>query len=90
MADETRRPRADTADDPRADARDNIEENAAQRQSDASPDVVAEGERQVVESSDRVDGRGSSANGTPAFDEADGETRRKLYKEGAKIVSRID
>ena len=90
MADQTRRPHVDAADDPTANARDNVEENAAQRQSDAAPDVVAEGERHVVESSDRVDGRGSSANGTPAFDEADGKTRRKLYEDGAEIVSRID
>jgi len=82
MADQNRKTREDAA--------DNVEDNDAQRQSDAPPDAVAEGQRQVVEASDREDGRGSTANGTPAFDEADGELRRKLYKEGAEIVSRID
>ena len=28
--------------------------------------------------------------GVPEFDEADGENRKRLYREGAKIVSRID
>ena len=82
MAEQTRRTREDAA--------DNVEENSAQRQSDAPPDVVAAGQRQVVEASDREDGRGSTANGTPASDDADGELRRRLYKEGAEIVSRID
>jgi hypothetical protein len=76
------------ADQTRTTRTDDIEENDAQRQSDAPPDAVAEGD--LVESSDREGGRGSSANGTPAFDEADGKQRRKLYKEGAEIVSRID
>ena len=80
------------ADQMRTTRRDNIdvEENAGQRQSDAAPDAVAERDGDLVESSDRADGRGSSANGTPAFDDAEGEQRRKLYKDGASIVSRID
>jgi hypothetical protein len=81
MADETPTTRRDTVD---------VEENAAQRQSDAAPDAVAERDAGLVESSDRADGRGSSANGTPAFDDAEGEERRKLYRNGAEIVSRID
>jgi hypothetical protein len=71
-----------------AGERDNIEENPAQRQSDAAPDAVADGE--VVETSDRADGAGSTANGVPAADDADGERRRQLYKQGATLVSRID
>lgn len=39
---------------------------------------------------DRADGRGSDANGIPAFDEADGDLRKKLYRDGAVLVSRID
>ena len=81
MAEETRTTRRDNTD---------LEENSAQRQSDAPPDVVAQAQREVVEASDREDGRGSTANGTPASDDADGALRRKLYKEGAEIVSRID
>ena len=67
----------------------NPEENQAQRNSDAPPDAVAElnGE---VENSDRAHGRGSDANGIPAFDDADGENRKKLYRDGATLVSRID
>ena len=64
----------------------NTEDNPAQRQSDAPADVM-EGDTP----SDRADGRGSDANGIPAFDEADGEARKKLYKaSGATLVSRID
>ena len=66
------------------------EENAGQRQSDATPDVVGGREFAPTESSDRDNGRGSDANGTPAFDEASGEERRKLYEKGATLVSRID
>jgi len=66
------------------------EENAAQRQSDATPDVVGGREIAPLESSDREGGRGSDANGTPAFDEAEGDERRKLYEKGATLVSRID
>jgi hypothetical protein len=68
----------------------NVEENIAQRQSDAAPEAVAEGDGALVETSDRADGLGSSANGVPAADDADGERRRKLYENGATLVSRID
>jgi hypothetical protein len=94
MADPRRQTREDatgnTLESARAQAEDrqNQDDNQAQRQSDAPPDASTE--RQVVETSDRAEGRGSSANGTPAFDEADGAERRRLYKEGAEIVSRID
>lgn len=71
--------------------RDNVvdpEENRAQRDSDAAPDVEPRGDE--INNSDRAGGRGSDANGIPAFDEADGERRKKEYDEGAEIVSRID
>jgi len=69
----------------------NPEDNPAQAQSDATADEA--GGRLDLdweEQSDRAHGRGSDANGVPEFDEADGAKRKKLYKEGAKIVSRID
>ena len=94
MADPRRQTREDatdsTPDGARAHAEDrqNQDDNQAQRQSDAAPDALST--RQVVETSDRADGRGSDANGTPAFDEGEGAERRRLYKEGAEIVSRID
>jgi hypothetical protein len=68
----------------------NPEENRAQRDSDAPPDATAEVRGDALNSSDRADGKGSDANGIPAFDEADGEKRKKLYKDGATLVSRID
>jgi hypothetical protein len=64
----------------------NPEENRAQRDSDAPADATVE----LGGSSDRADGRGSDANGVPAFDEADGEKRKALYRDGAELVSRID
>ena len=74
-----------------AESRDNTEENTAQRQSDAAPDAQgAAGQAGFVETSDREGGAGSSANGVPAADEADGERRRKLYEQGATLVSRMD
>jgi len=69
----------------------NPEDNRAQAQSDATGDEV--GGRlgpDFTEQSDRAHGQGSDANGIPEFDEADGGRRRRLYKDGAKIVSRID
>ena len=60
------------------------EPNPAQRRSDATPDVVGV---DVVE--DRID-TGSTSSGIPADDEDDGERRKKLYKDGAGLVSRID
>jgi hypothetical protein len=62
----------------------NREDNRAQAQSDATSDP------DYTEESDRARGQGSDANGIPEFDEAGGEQRKRLYKEGAKIVSRID
>ena len=74
-----------------AESRDHTEENTAQRQSEAPPDARgAGGQGGIVETSDREGGGGSSANGVPAADEADGERRRKLYEQGATLVSRID
>ena len=66
------------------------EENGAQRDSDAPWDGLDDTLSAPLNSSDRADGRGSDANGIPAFDEADGEQRKKLYRDGATLVSRID
>ena len=66
------------------------EENQAQRDSDAPPDATSDARGDRLGNSDRADGRGSDANGIPAFDEADGERRKKQYRDGAEIVSRID
>jgi hypothetical protein len=70
----------------------NTEDNRAQAQSDAPADEIGgmiEGD--ATEQSDRAHGRGSDANGVPAFDEAAGEERKRLYKEtGSPIVSRMD
>jgi hypothetical protein len=62
------------------------EDNPAQANSDAAPDAVGSGH----EESDRDSGRGSDANGVPAFDEASGRQRREQYDNGADLVSRID
>ena len=75
--------------------RDNVEDNAAQRQSDApgpeSNPVASDRSEGPAEESDRADGRGSSANGVPAFDEDDGAERRRQYeKNDAGLVSGID
>jgi hypothetical protein len=75
--------------------RENVEDNAAQRQSDSpGPDSTSiPGERvgDFTEASDRAGGRGSSANGVPAFDEDGGAERKRQYEEnGAGLVSRID
>ncbi|PYR76144.1 MAG: hypothetical protein DMF86_13275 [Acidobacteria bacterium] len=67
------------------------EHNPAQATSDATADEV--GERlgpDWTEQSDRAHGQGSDANGVPEFDEAAGEQRKKLYRDGAARVSRID
>lgn len=66
------------------------EDNQAQVQSDASPDVVGGTGRPAREESDRDRGRGSSANGVPAFDEDDGQQRKRQYKDGADLVSGLD
>jgi hypothetical protein len=68
----------------------NREENRAQRDSDAPPDATVEPRGDRLNNSDRADGRGSDANGVPAFDDAEGEQRRKQYDDGADLVSKID
>ena len=86
--------------------RNNPEDNQAQVQSDAPPDAVggvgrpagAESDTGAIggagaparEESDRDRGRGSSANGVPAFDEDDGAQRKRQYKDGATLVSGLD
>ncbi len=85
MAQQNERP--DPHGDPLEDIVDaNPEENRAQRDSDAPADATVE----PGELSDRTEGRGSDANGVPAFDEADGEKRKALYRDGAELVSKID
>ena len=86
MAEEKERPR------PQGDPlREVLEENRAQRQSDAPPDSSVEvGRDEIVQESDRDGGRGSTANGIPAFDEDAGKKRRKQYDEGAGLVSEMD
>ncbi len=71
-------------------ATDNPETNQAQRDSDAPPDATGEPRGDRLNNSDRAGGRGSDANGVPAFDEAEGEQRKRQYDEGADLVSRID
>jgi hypothetical protein len=84
MAEQNERPR------PHEDLVDmNSEDNQAQAQSDAAPDATGEPHGDRL-NSDRADGQGSDANGIPAFDEADGEARKKLYRDGAELVSKID
>jgi hypothetical protein len=68
----------------------NPEENGAQRDSDAPADATVQRRSDRRNDSDRANGRGSDANGVPEFDEAAGEQRRRLYDEGADLVSRID
>jgi hypothetical protein len=86
--------------------RQNPDDNQAQVQSDAPPDVVGaagapvrdESKRDVIggpgapvrEQTDRDRGRGSTANGVPAFDEDDGTQRRRQYGDGADLVSGLD
>jgi hypothetical protein len=83
------RPHGDPLGDNAPDA--NPEDNRAQRQSDAPPDVIGGGrEERSGEESSRDRNRGSDANGVTAFDEADGERRRKQYDNGAELVSRMD
>ena len=60
------------------------EQNQAQRQSDAPADVVG---ADWVE--DAPEG-GSTANGVTQSSDEDGERRKKLYEQGATLVSRID
>lgn len=86
--------------------RNDPEDNQAQVQSDAQPDAVGgmgrplrkESDIDAVggagaparEERDRDRGRGSDANGVPAFEEADGEQRKRQYKDGATLVSGLD
>lgn len=75
--------------DPIADAANN-DDNRAQRDRNAPPDATVAPGDDRMNNSDRAGGRGSDANGVPAFDEAEGEERKKLYRDGATLVSRID
>jgi len=69
----------------------NPEDNPAQATSDATADEVGDRlDPDWTEQSDRAHGQGSDANGVPEFDEAAGEQRKKLYRDGAARVSRID
>ena len=89
MAQQSERPRPHG--DPLDDAVvENREDNRAQRESDAPPDATVDEDSNRLNNSDRADGRGSDANGVPAFDDADDQRRRKLYDDGADLVSRID
>ena len=68
-----------------------IEENQAQRQSDAPADATAGMRRdEVTGQTDRDGGKGSTANGIPSSDEDSGDKRRKQYEEGADLVIRLD
>ena len=87
MADLTRRP--GPGGDP---MQRNPEDNPAQARSDATADEAGGRlDADFTEQSDRAGGRGSDANGIPEFDEADGDQRKRLYKDAnTTIVSRID
>lgn len=80
------RPHGDKLKNAASNERTNPEDNQAQVQSDAEPGAVGSGREQ----SDRDDGQGSTANGVPAFDEDDGQLRKRQYKDGAELVSGID
>ena len=82
------RPHGDKLGNVVGNPRNNPEDNQAQVQSDAQPDSVGAGNGR--EESDRDNGRGSTANGVPVFDEDDGELRKRQYKNGADLVSGID
>ena len=68
--------------------RDIVEDNPVQRQSDAPPDSPARND--TTRNSDREEGRGSTANGIPAFDHDSGVKRRRQYDGGADLVSGMD
>jgi MFS family permease len=71
--------------------REIVEENRAQRQSDAPADAVSGGRPAGLRGeTDRSGGRGSTANGVPASDDDDGASRRRHYDGGAELVSKID
>lgn len=84
------RPHGDKLKDVAGNPRNNPEDNQAQVQSDAQPDAVGGIGGGGREESDRDGGRGSTANGVPAFDEGDGAQRRRQYKNGAELVSGTD
>ena len=88
MAEQNERPRPHG--DPLEDAIEG--DNQAQRQSDAPTEESVRGDltEEPSERSDRAHGRGSDANGIPAFDEAAGDKRKQQYKDGAELVSRMD
>jgi hypothetical protein len=86
--------------------RNDPDDNQAQVQSDAPPDVIGDTGAAVRDESetgriggpgspvrqetDRDRGRGSTANGVPAFDEDDGKLRKRQYRDGADLVSGLD
>jgi hypothetical protein len=89
MAEQNERPRPHG--DPLQDLVDlTAEDDRAQAERDAPPDATGEPHGDRLNNSDRAGGRGSDANGVPAFDEVDGATRKKLYRDGAELVSKID
>ena len=61
------------------------EPNAAQRQTDATSDAAS-----LAGVEEPTIGTTSDANGISARDEDSGAARKKLYEEGATLVSRID
>lgn len=81
------RPHGDKLDPAIGKHRNDPGENRAQVQSDAAPDAVGAGGREV---NDREGGSGSTANGVPASDGASGDKRKKQYRDGADLVSGID
>ena len=81
------RPHGDKLDPVIGKHRNDPDENQAQVQSDATPDAAGAGGREV---NDRERGRGSTADGVPASDEASGDRRRTQYRDGADLVSGID
>ena len=89
MAEQSEQPRPH-GDPLRDEVAANPEDNRAQRDSDAPSDASVDPRGDAINSSDRAGGRGSDANGVPAFDEADGDLRKKQYKDGAELVSKID
>jgi hypothetical protein len=88
MAEQSEQPRPH-GDPLRDEVAGNPEDNRAQRDSDTAPDASVEPRGDEL-NSDRAGGRGSDANGVPAFDEAAGDLRKKQFDQGAGLVSRID
>jgi multidrug resistance protein, MATE family len=69
--------------------RETVEPNQDQRESDA-PGGASEKGSGAESGRRRGGGQESTANGIPAADEDDGQTRRRQYSGGAEIVSKID